>query len=332
MNRDFLKLLGIIFAIFFIALPVAMTSELSKDKSQPAEKLLNYPLTRITDKMYIIYGPFSLPGVENQGYRNNPLIILTNEGVVVCDPGGSASAGKMVVEKVKTLTNKPIVAVFDSHAHGDHWLGNEAIKDAYPDVSIYGHKLMKTKVDSGDGERWLDLINRLTKTTAQGTRVVSPDKTVKNGDVIKIGGTTFIIHHTGKAHTEGDIMIEIVEENALFLGDIVRNNFFGVMEEDSSFKGNIAAIDYLLNDAPSFKYYIPGHGKISDKELLRKYRTYLSTLYKDVKTMYETGLADFEMKPQIVKDLSAFKSWEGFDLRVGAHINRAYLEVESETF
>jgi len=332
MSKHCLKLMGIILALNLFSLPQVLAVNADNNATQQTAELLDYPLTRISDNLYVIYGPFSLPDQKNKGYRNNPVIVLTDAGVVVCDPGGSASAGKMVVEKIKTLTNKPIVAVFDSHAHGDHWLGNEAIKAAYPDAVIYGHKLMKTKVESGDGLRWLDLINRLTENTAQGTRVVSPDKTVENGDVIKIGGKTFKIHHTGTAHTAGDIMVEVVEENALFIGDIVRNNFFGVMEEDSSFKGNIAAIDYLLNEAPQFKYYIPGHGKVSDQNLLKKYRAYLSTLYKDVKTLYETGLADFEMKPKIVEDLSAYKSWHDFDLRVGAHINRAYLEVESENF
>ena len=48
--------------------------------------------------------------------------------------------------------------------------------------------------------------------------------------------------------------------------------------------------------------------------------------------MYASGSGDFEMKPKIVEHLSALKTWEGFDLRVGAHISRAYLEVEAEEF
>lgn len=65
---------------------------------------------------------------------------------------------------------------------------------------------------------------------------------------------------------------------------------------------------------------------------MNNYRIYMSILYDDVKNMYASGIADFKMKPKIVEDLSAHKSWEGFKLRVGAHISRAYLEVEAEEF
>jgi len=331
MKTFYRKLAGIILALLLlILLPVVTASSGTKDST--ISLAIDYPITRITDNIHVIYGPFSLPDQTNQGFRNNPVIIITDAGVVVCDPGGSASAGKMVLRKIKTITDKPVVAVFDSHAHGDHWLGNEAIKDAYPDAVIYGHAKMKSKVGSSDGTRWLDLINSVTKNTAKGTRVVNVDKTVKDGDEIKIGNLTFRVHHTGVAHTEGDIMVEIVEENALFLGDVVRNEFLGVMEEDSSFKGNIASIDYVLANLGNIKYYIPGHGKVSDTGMLTSYRDYLATLYDNVKMLYETGIADFEMKPRIVNNLSAFKKWEGFDLRVGPHISRAYLEVESENF
>ena len=51
-------------------------------------------------------------------------------------------------------------------------------------------------------------------------------------------------------------MIEVIGENALFIGDVVRNGLLGITEEDASFKGNIAAIDFIINKI--FKYHIPG--------------------------------------------------------------------------
>ena len=107
--------------------------------------------------------------------------------MVIFDPGGSAYAGEMVAKKVKSLINLPVVAVFNSHAHGDHWLGNEGIKRHYPNAKIYGHPTMKTRVEGADGEFWLETINRLTEGTADGKRVVGPDKAVTEGDVITVG-------------------------------------------------------------------------------------------------------------------------------------------------
>ena len=59
----------------------------------------DYSLHRVTDKIYVIYGPFDIPNNKNRGFRNNPVIVLTSQGVVVLDPGGSAHAGEMVVER-----------------------------------------------------------------------------------------------------------------------------------------------------------------------------------------------------------------------------------------
>ena len=222
----------------------------------------HYTLTHVSDNIQIIYGPFDLPDNKNRGFRNNVVIVSTSEGVVILDPGGSADAGERVARTVKEQIKLPVVAVFNSHAHGDHWLGNEGIKRHYPQAVIYGHPVMKTRVLGPDGNFWLDTINRLTGDTAKGKHVVAPDKTVNDGDEIKIGDTTFRIHHTGAAHTDSDIMIEVTGENALFTGDIVRNGLLGIMEEDASFKGNIAAIDFIVSK--NFQYYIPGHGLVGD--------------------------------------------------------------------
>jgi glyoxylase-like metal-dependent hydrolase (beta-lactamase superfamily II) len=246
------------------------------------------------------------------------------------DPGGSAWAGEMVASKIKETFDMPIAAVFDSHAHGDHWLGNEGIKRHYPNAVIYGHPNMKARLEGNDGPFWLETINRITENTADGKHVVAPDKIVNDGDVITVGDTNFRIIHTGKAHTDNDIMIEIVGENALFTGDVVRNRFLGIMEDDSSFKGNIAAIDKIA--AMKFEYYIPGHGSVGAVGMALAYKSYLASLRDAVKELYDEGMSDYEMKPQVITALSDFNSWTGFELRLGAHISRVYLEIEKDEF
>jgi len=290
----------------------------------------DYRLTPITKNIQVIYGPFDLPDNKNRGFRNNVVVVTTSEGLVIFDPGGSAYTGEMVARALKGLTPKPIVAVFNSHAHGDHWLGNEGIRKHHPDALIYGHPKMKARIEGPDGYRWLDLINRVTKGTAEGKVIIGPNRTVDDGDVVTVGDTRFRIHHTGLAHTDNDIMIEIVGQNVLYIGDVVRNGLLGIMEEDASFKGNIAAIDAMLEK--KFSSYIPGHGQAGGEEMLTKYRSYLQIVRTKVKKLYEKGLRDYEMKAEVVKSLSAYKGWAGFELRVGPHITRAFLEVEAEDF
>ena len=290
----------------------------------------DYPVTKINDRIYVIYGPFDLPDNKNRGFRNTAVIVLTSRGVVVFDPGGSAYAGEMVVRKIRTLSKDPVVAIFNSHAHGDHWLGNEGVKRTYPQAVIYGHPGAKAVVDGAEGDRWLAVIERLTGGTAGGKKVIGPEKTVNNGDVIAIGDTSFGIHHTGPAHTDNDIMIEVVDQKALFTGDVVRNGMLGLMESDSSFKGNIAAIDWMVQK--KFKHYIPGHGRAGGVEIVRAYRAYLDKLLTTVKKLYAKNLADHEMKPAVRQAVSAYKDWDGFERELGPHVNRAYLEVEAAAF
>ena len=76
----------------------------------------------------------------------------------------------------------------------------------------------------------------------------------------------------------------------------------------------------------------PLDGRAGGAEILGRYRAYLVTLRNTVKKLYADGLADFEMKPEVVKALAEFQDWPGFEIRVGPHISRTYLEIEAEEF
>jgi glyoxylase-like metal-dependent hydrolase (beta-lactamase superfamily II) len=55
--------------------------------------------------------------------------VVTGAGVVVLDTGGSLQIGQMAIRMIRQVTHKPVVAVFNSHYHGDHWLGNHAFAE-----------------------------------------------------------------------------------------------------------------------------------------------------------------------------------------------------------
>lgn len=288
----------------------------------------DYPVTKLSDRIYVIYGPVGEPTKKNQGFRNNAIFVVTNKGVVVMDPGTSIYVGQMILKKIKTVTDKKVVAVFNSHVHGDHWLGNQAFKEANAKVNIYAHANMIKQASEGEGDRWVKLFNQSTNNSVTGTKPVIPNKTVKDGDVIKIGELSFRVHHTGPAHTNGDIMVEVVEENAILTGDIVRVGLVGI--SNASFKGNITAIDRALKTRA--KLFLPGHGKAGDQRVAKDYRRFMSTLRKVVAKHYESGMSDFEIKPKVVKALKKYKNWVRFKESIGRLVSLAYLEVEAEAF
>jgi glyoxylase-like metal-dependent hydrolase (beta-lactamase superfamily II) len=286
------------------------------------------PLARLTERVYVIHGPNERPNPANRGFMNNPGFVVTDKGVVVVDPGSSVAVGEMVLKKIAEVTSLPVIAVFDTHIHGDHWLGNQAIKAAFPQAVIYAHPNMKAKAPT-EGENWVALLDRLTEGAIAGTRPVVPDMHIDGGETLALGGLHFRIHHTGPAHTDGDIMIEVVEEKVLFLGDIALAGRIGRMD-DGRFRGNLAALDAAL--ATAAIHFIPGHGPSGGRQVVEDYRRYLATLYDAVKSYYERGLSDFEMKPKVAERLAAFRSWRDFEAELGRQVSLAYLEIEAETF
>lgn len=297
--------------------------------SDPAHAIRSdYPLTRLTSNVYVIHGPTEDPTPANQAFRNNPGIVLTSEGAVIIDPGSSVYVGEMVVRKVKTLTSKPIVAVFNTHAHGDHWLGNEGVKLAYPRAVIYAHTKMKAMAIQDEGRMWIKAFNDRSNGAVEGTTPVGPDKAVNDGDVITIGATRFRILHPGPAHSDHDLMLELPDEKVLFFGDILRDGLFSPFQ--ASFKGNIAAIDRGLETGATV--FVPGHGRSGGATVAKAYRRFLETMREQVRLNYRNGLSDFEMKPKVAAALAPYRKWASLNESLGPLVSAAYLEIEAEEF
>ncbi len=289
----------------------------------------DYAVDKLADSVYVIHGPLQTPNPENQGFMNNPGFVLTSSGVVVVDPGSSLQSGEMVLRALKTISKEPVAAIFNTHVHGDHWLGNQALRAAYPDVPIYGHPRMLKQIEGGAGDDWVEMMERLTEGKTAGTKVIAPDRSLTHGETVVIGKTTFRMHDYGKAHTETDLMIEVVELSVVFLGDNVLVDRVPRID-DGDIQGNIAACTRILETGA--KIYVPGHGRSGDSSVPDRFRRYLTTLYQAVLKYYDEGLSDFEMKDQVAAELADFAHWSGFDEQLGRHISITYLQVEEAEF
>ena len=288
----------------------------------------DFPVTKLTERVYVIHGPNELPTKANQGFMNNPGFVLTKKGVAVIDPGSSVQVGEMLLKKISTVTKDPVIAVFNTHIHGDHWLGNDAVRRAYPKAVIYAHPKMMEK-SAASGEERLKLMLQLTEGGTKGTKAVTPNLGIENEEILTLGGTHFRIHHNGQAHTDGDIMIEVVEEKVLFMGDNVVVERAARMD-DGNFLGNIAACEAALKTGA--KHFVPGHGKSNGREVVTAYRDWLTTLHASVKKYYAKGLSDFEMKDKVVADLKAYQKWVMFDQEIGKLVGLAWLQIEQTSF
>lgn len=135
--------------------------------------------------------------------------------------------------------------------------------------------------------------------------------------------------HTGLAHTDGDLMIEAVEDGVVFTGDILFNGRLPRLD-DGNFGGNIKALDRALQ-TPA-KVFVPGHGAPGDRGVPTQFRSFLVTVRDTVKRQYAAGTSDFDAKPAVVAAVAPWRQWVGFDDDIGKLVSLAYLEAEQDDF
>ncbi len=296
--------------------------------SKSAEK--SYSFKKLIDNVYVMHGPIETPNVENKGFMNNPGLIVAKGGLIIVDPGGTYDTGKMVLREAKKISNKKVVAVFNTHVHGDHWLGNQAIKEAFPKAKLYGHKNMIQRAKDGDAKVWLKLMSDYTKGLSDNTKAVIPKNAVKHLDVIVAGGDKFIIHSPfDKSHTNSDIMVEHVKSKTIFMGDNSLIGRLGNFDASSSMIGNLKIFDYV----GKMKYFVPGHGKSGDFKLSAKpFRDYLKITHQEAQKAYDDDLEIFEIKKKAKKKLHRYRTWKNFEAKIGQHLAKMKTEIEALEF
>lgn len=299
--------------------------------AQRGPDLPDYPADEVAPGLYVIHGPVDYPTPENQGFMNNPAFLVTDSGVILVDPGSSVQTGEMVLRQIRKVTDKPLLAVLNTHVHGDHWLGNQAILAVAPEVPIYGHPKMIELIEAGAGEEWVQRMMSATAGATEGTIARGPSQALDGGETLSLGGLTFKTHYFPHVHSTSDLMFEIPELGVLFLGDNACNRRI-VRMDDGSFTGSIAALDQVKATVTEAQVLVPGHGLTGGWEIVDAYRDYLAGVYDGVAALYEDGSDDFDMKPIIAEQLARFKDWPGFEEELGKHVSLAYLEVEATAF
>lgn len=312
--------------LLFISSPVS----LAHDTSTPIS-IKNMPLQKVSPNIYVVTGNHAFPTPQNSGFMNNPAAIVTPQGVIIIDPGSSMQIGNELLAKVRKVTKKPVIAVFNTHVHGDHWLGNYGISKTYPKVPIYAHERTIERLSSGEDQLWLKQMMDMTKGAIAGTKAVIPTIGLKGGETLKLGDITLRIHYAGHAHSDSDIMIEVVDDKALFFGDVVVSQSVPHTgaPQDASFKGTQAAIHAMLKGPSTM--FIPGHGHSGGREVPESAMRFVEELRSAVTRYYKQGLSAADMKEPVIKELQAYKDWRNFN-EMGRIITYVYQEVERDEF
>src|SRR5271167_615619 len=219
------------------------------------------PLTmeKVTDNLYVIMG--------NGG---NVAAMPTSEGVLLVDDKFALDAPE-IVAKVKTISDKPIRYILNTHQHGDHTGGNEPMLAASAEIII--HKNARANMVAGK----MPGLPRIT--FADETQVF-------------LGGKEVLAKHVGRGHTNGDAVVYFPSERVLHTGDLFVNG--GAPFIDYSAHGSIVEWDKTIENALKYDFdtVIPGHGPVGKKADLVKWRQTLAMLRTKAKEACAGGAFD----------------------------------------
>ena len=257
------------------------------------------------------------------GHGSNITVVrslLFDSGVPI-QVGGGVRSSELVEELLEAGASRVIVGT--RAIEEPEWLAELAAR--HPGEIIVACDVRERRVTTRGWAHTLpldilDVVDELNSLPLAGMLVTA------DGTTTKIGNRVFTVHLSNDAHSKSDIMIE-VDNGVLFTGDNVLNKRVARMD-DGSFVGTIKEIDRALS--LPVKVIVPGHGKTGGREVLTAQKAYLQTLFDAVKTEYDLGKSDFEMKPVLEKKLAKFKHWHGFDAALGKHVSLAVLEIEQQ--
>ena len=232
-------------------------------------------LKRGSEHVYFVQG---VPGTatDNEGFISNAGVIVTGAGVVVFDALGTPALSRLLLEKIRIITDEPVVRVIVSHYHADHIYGLQVFEDMDAEIlaPVGSEKYLAS--DSAR-ERLEERRFTLDPWVNDSTRLVFPDQYLSEGKQFRLGDVEFVITVVGNAHSDGDLTMYVEPDRVLFSGDIIfegRVPFLG----DSNTRRWVRILERMEKE--QLVALVPGHGGVADKpneaiSLTRRYLVYL---------------------------------------------------------
>jgi len=206
-----------------------------------------------------------------QGAGGNIGLSIGDDAVFVVDDQYAPLTPK-ILAAIAQLTSKPVRFVVNTHWHGDHTGGNEAMGKA--GALVVAHDNVRRRMSS---EQVLEFFQDTVPASPAGAL---PVITFSDTVTFHINGDDVQAFHVAHAHTDGDAFIVWRKANVVHAGDVFVTYGFPFIDLGSggSIDGLIAAIDILLSLGDENAKIIPGHGPLSDRTAVREYRTMLKSI------------------------------------------------------
>ena len=299
-------------------------------------------------------GVYHAVGTGNLAVVGNSSVIVNDNDVIVVDDHVSPAAAWVLLDEIKTLTNKPVRTVINTHFHFDHAHGNQIFP---ANVDIIGHEftremllkgntlqmplykgyvdglprqiddLKKRVASETDASRKTNLQTQLLATESNRAsqaelRPTPPNVTLRTQMTLFRGSREIQIRFLGRAHTAGDVVVFLPNEKVVMTGDFLTAALSNM--SDAFVNEWPATLDELKK--LDFETVLPGHGEaFTDKAKIDYFQAYLRDVWTEVTRLKQQGVSAEEAskRADLAKHKDHFPTINGPGVPIIA-VNRIY--------
>ena len=258
-----------------------------------------------------------------EGGGPNAGFILAGNNTIIVDSLITLGAAREMLAGIKKAGGKEPSFLINTHNHGDHIVGNQIF--APPAIVIAQENTREAIMREGAAgiKRMADMRPNLAEDLKEA-KVVVPDITYSDAMTLNFGGCSVRLIHPGPAHTLGDTIVYIPEEQVLFAGDLLVNHIVPPIMGDSA--NWVRALIWL--EGLDIKVVIPGHGYVGTKEDLVEMKRFLQRLRREVKKCYDTRIPQDKVVTEI--NLGKYGDWPHQE-RLTMDVAKLYREFGSHS-
>jgi cyclase len=253
-----LVVLGILFTAGALSMSAAALQQAPAAGGQPAPRVVT--VEKLRDNLYMMGGT---------GGGGNSAVFITAAGVVVVDtknPGW----GQPLLEKIKSVTDKPVTMIINTHTHGDHVSGNVEFPAT---VEVVTHENTAKNMEA---MRPATGITPAPGTPANifkenGGRGL-PKRTFKDKMTLGAGADSIELHYFGRGHTNGDAFVVFPTLRVMHAGDIFSGKNVPLLDANNGGSGvEIGKTLAKAADVKNVDQIITGHSTVMTVADLRQY-------------------------------------------------------------
>ena len=267
-------LLGLLLAVGSLSIVVRAGTDVNVSPGQAGapQEPRAIDIVKLKDNLYVLTS--STPGNPATFSGGNVAVFITDDGVTLVDTK-LAGWGQAVLDKVKSVTPKPVTRIINTHTHGDH-TGNDGFFGTT--VEIIAHENTKTNMEKmdafkGDNAKFL------------------PGKTYKDRLTLGSGKNRIELYYFGAGHTNGDTFVVFPDLRVLHTGDMFawkdaplcdRNNGGSCV----AFPQTLSKVIANITDVDTI---IPGHSPMQTPKDLQEYQQFLADLLTQTQAAMTAG-------------------------------------------